>query len=466
MPVLAPVVVFYGNSDVTDGSGVNETVAGVSWVAGDRVLVFGAVSSDGAANQLATPTITGLSGTGLTFALDASVNNSATNTDTQVFQWTALATGTGSGTVQSVNTAGGSLRAVITVTVYRGCSGFGTPVALDASAAKVISIPRVRPNSAVAVMMADFNAVNDTVVDATPTGTVRFAAFETGQATFFYVTFDDQGVPATTNYGITNHTGTVDMSGLGVEAFGTATPEVNGFSIAMLADWKPSRWDYPLNSDLLLDDFIRAAGGGTSINVGLTTSTNTAFAVGKRKSKAVGLTTQSNSSLAVTRRKSKAVGLSTQSSSALSVGRRKSKLLGLASSANTALAVIAPHFVSVGLAVSASTALAVGRLKRKTLGLAASAASAFAVGRRKAKTLGLTVSANTALVARPLRLKVVGLVASAAVAFAVGRRKSKVLGLPTESDSARAVTSTGGGGSGATGSGGWLAAFIRRRFLD
>jgi hypothetical protein len=110
MPVLAPVVVFYGNSDVTDGSGVNETVAGVSWVAGDRVLVFGAVSSDGAANQLATPTITGLSGTGLTFALDASVNNSATNTDTQVFQWTALATGTGSGTIAAVAVSARRLR--------------------------------------------------------------------------------------------------------------------------------------------------------------------------------------------------------------------------------------------------------------------------------------------------------------------------------------------------------------------
>lgn len=224
LPAIAtqPTKVSVTTSTFSDAGNTNETAGGVSWQTSDRVLVFGGVSDGAIANQLATPTVTGGSGTGLTFSLSTAVNNSGA-TDSQVYLWTATAAGNGSGTIQSVSSAAGSLRGGIVVYVFRGSTGLGTPVSLDNSTAKTISVTRAQANSHVVVLMSDYLAVGDATVTATPTGTVDFAESEAGQADYFAVSFDDQGATGTTAYGITNHTGTVDMSGLAVEIKGTAS---------------------------------------------------------------------------------------------------------------------------------------------------------------------------------------------------------------------------------------------------
>jgi hypothetical protein len=106
------------------------------------------------------------------------------------------------------------------VYVYRSAT-LGAIATLDHSANKTISLTRTGIGSAVVVGMADWNAVNDTVVDPTPatTGAQLDVAHSTpsGAVTFFFEHWPDQGNTGTTSYGITNHTGTVNMSGLAIE---------------------------------------------------------------------------------------------------------------------------------------------------------------------------------------------------------------------------------------------------------
>lgn len=227
----APTINEYDESTFSDAGTTDETASSSSWVSGDIVLVFGSVSNNAAADTLGTPTVSGLSGTGLTFSLQTSVNVNAGNNDTTVYLWSATATGTGSGQIASVTGTGSSaVRSGLCVIVCRGSDGLGTPVTLDASTAKTISVTTTQANSIVAVMMADWNQVGDVTVTATPSGTVRHASAQSGQADFFFVTTDDLGSTGSYACGIASHTGTVDMSGIAIEIKGTAsaqdTPEL------------------------------------------------------------------------------------------------------------------------------------------------------------------------------------------------------------------------------------------------
>jgi len=218
--VAEPTLVQVAKSTFSDSGLTDETSASITWQTGDRILVFGSISNNEVANQLGLP-----ARAGLTFSLLTSVNNNAAADDIQVYLWTATAAGAGSGTVVSVTSPFGgnaALRSGLVVYVYRGSDGIGTPVTMDGSTAKTISVTRAEANSHVAMMMADWANVGDVTVTATPTGTVDHASSEAGQADFFAVSFGDQGAAGTTAYGITNHTGTVDMSGIAVEILGSA----------------------------------------------------------------------------------------------------------------------------------------------------------------------------------------------------------------------------------------------------
>jgi len=217
-----PTFVEYDQSTFNDDPATDELSSSATWQTGDIVLVFGGCANNGAANQLGTPTVSGGSGTGLTFSLLSSINNAAANDDTQLFLWSATAAGNGSGQIASVTTGTGIGACGLSVVIYRGTDGLGTPVTLDGSTAKTINVTTTQANSHVALMMADWNAVGDVTVTATPSGTVRLAIAVAGQADFFTVTTADLGAIGTYACGIASHTGTVDMSGIAVEVKGTA----------------------------------------------------------------------------------------------------------------------------------------------------------------------------------------------------------------------------------------------------
>ncbi len=218
----APTLISVTPSTFSDSGTTDEATASVSWQSGDRILVKGMWSNNQSSSNdgISTPTATGL-----TFSLIGSVNTTLVTggDDTINYMWSALAGSNGSSVVSAVTTTTDTAkRGGIVVEVWRGSDGFGTPATLDGSSAKTISLTRGSANSCVSLCMADWNQVGDVTVTATPTGTVDLASAQSGQADFFSVTYGDQGATGTTSYGIANHTGTVDMSGIAVEILGTA----------------------------------------------------------------------------------------------------------------------------------------------------------------------------------------------------------------------------------------------------
>ena len=213
---VAPTLVDYQQSDWTTQTAGDEVTPTVTWQAGDLVLVFGSTEA-GTNATLNTPTATGLS-----FSLVTSINTADFN-DTANYLWSATAGSNGSGAITATRGDSGTNARGIAAFVYRGSNGLGNTATLDNSANKAISLTRVSDNSATAVVLGDWNAVNDTTVTSSPgSGTQRVAQFVTGAATFFLFDWGDQGATGTTSYGIGNHTGTVDMSGIAVEVKGSS----------------------------------------------------------------------------------------------------------------------------------------------------------------------------------------------------------------------------------------------------
>jgi hypothetical protein len=216
-----PTLTDYQESNWTDVT-VNDVTPTVTWSAGSLVVVTG-VSENGNA-ALSTPTATGLS-----FSLITSVNAGDVG-DAYAIAWSATPGSGGSGAITSVGTGGSAARGIAAY-VYSGSQGIGNTNTMDAQNAKTISLTRNNSNSAVINIMGDWDAINDTTVNPSPAGgTVTQAVFNSGLATFFAVDWGDQGSTGTTSYGITDHTGTVDMSGLVIEIRGVAaTIEQEGF---------------------------------------------------------------------------------------------------------------------------------------------------------------------------------------------------------------------------------------------
>lgn len=215
-----PTVSDYQASNWTD-TGTTETTGTFTWSAGAFVVAVGSAESGSAA--LSTPTATGLS-----FSLASSINT-GDGSDTVSYVWTASPGSSGSGAVTSG--AGSAVGAGISVFAFTGSNGLGATATLDNSAAKVISLTRAHNNSAVVNVMGDWNAVNDTTVNTSPAGgVVRQASNAPSRATFFVNSWGDQGSSGNTSYGITDHTGTVDMSGIVVEVRGVpGTIDQEGF---------------------------------------------------------------------------------------------------------------------------------------------------------------------------------------------------------------------------------------------
>jgi len=213
----APSVEDYQQSNWTDTTGSSEVTGTLTWQAGDLIIVVGATAEGPA--TLGTPTATGL-----TFSLVQETNAGASNQDVRTYLWSATAAGSGSSAVTSTIGGGTNTRG-ISAFVYRGSDGLGNNSTINNSSAKVISLTRSEDNSSVVVILADWNAVDDTTVSPSPGGgTQRVAQNVSGATTSFIFNWGDQGTAGTTSYGITDHTGTVDMGGIVVEVLGQDAP--------------------------------------------------------------------------------------------------------------------------------------------------------------------------------------------------------------------------------------------------
>ena len=208
-----PVLVAYQESTWTDSFSGAETTPSITWQAADVIVVVGA--TEDSSRTLATPTAPGL-----TFSL---VNSAGGTSNVNSYLWSSVAGSNGSGAVSSVKSSASA--AGISVFVYRGSTGIGNNAKITGSTAKTISLTRSSDSSAVVLVMADWTAATDVSVTSAPAGgTIRVGDYVVDRGTFWALDWGGQGAPGTASYGITNHTGTVDMSGVAVEIKGVNTP--------------------------------------------------------------------------------------------------------------------------------------------------------------------------------------------------------------------------------------------------
>lgn len=218
-----PTLVAYSQSTWTDNTAQSTsetTAASFTWQTGDVFHVFGAIEDF----NFAFTGVPTTGGANLTFSAITTLG--VVFSDCRVQYWRGTATGAGSGTFSLTYTASGVNRAGgIAVFQYRGTDGQGTPVTATGSSAKTLSVTRGQANSHVLFCGGDWNAVGDATVDPTPStnATERIHAPVSGRADFFVNSWGDQGATGTTSYGITNHTGTVKMTMLAIEIFGTSS---------------------------------------------------------------------------------------------------------------------------------------------------------------------------------------------------------------------------------------------------
>lgn len=216
-----PTLVAFSKSNWTDTGTAANATASFTWVSGDVMEVLGGTCDTGV--TFAAPTTAG-SNMG-TFNQVTAVTAASS---ARAYYWKATATGSGSGTITASCTGGGGGAANvggIGVWQYRATTGEGTPVTLSASASKTMNVTRATTNCHIIQVLVDWNEVGDVVTDPTPAtnATERETSAVAGQADFFVMDWGDQGATGTTAYGLTNHTGTVKITGISVEIKGATT---------------------------------------------------------------------------------------------------------------------------------------------------------------------------------------------------------------------------------------------------
>lgn len=212
---MALSVTYAGNSTATDST-AGESVAGVTWNAGDDIYVIG-ITADASITFTGVPTATGL-----VFSALAGSPTTAT-TACKMYAWKATAA---AGGTQTVSATGSANVKVIAVWVASGTAGTGAIAfaSVNGTTTTTGNLTLTGSGSVVIWGGGDFNATNDTTVAAVPVGgTQRMATFVTTQDTVF--AFDWTGQNAgTTAYGISGFAGGT-FSKVAIEILAGATSD-------------------------------------------------------------------------------------------------------------------------------------------------------------------------------------------------------------------------------------------------
>lgn len=182
--------------------------------------------------------------------------------------------------------------------------------------------------------------------------------------------------------------------------------------------------------------------GATTVSVGLSAETDSAFSVGKLKGKAVGLNAETDTVLALTRLKTLSVGLNEETDSALAPASLKTLAVGLNAETDSAFPIVLPITVVTGLATEADDALAIeASSKVAAVGLITETDSALAIdGSVKSRAAALVTETDDALATAWVKQLVAGLALETDDALQVELvSKVAAVGLSEESDDALAV---------------------------
>lgn len=204
---MSIAVVQENQSLAVDSSGT-ETITGLSWLAGQTVVVMG-MTEDNANSGINLPTVAGL-----TFApMPGSPTNTASSCKGYV--WSAVAGSSGSGSIVATATGGG-VGHVIEGWVLPVGVALGTPV-LTIGTGKTLALTRVGQDSLILFLAGDYSANSDTTVTADPVGGTQRIAEQFANYAVFAFDWSATGAPGTTNYGVGNASGTGVWTKLALE---------------------------------------------------------------------------------------------------------------------------------------------------------------------------------------------------------------------------------------------------------
>lgn len=142
-----------------------------------------------------------------------------------------------------------------------------------------------------------------------------------------------------------------------------------------------------------------AAGGPTTVNLGIPVETNTALAIALLKKVAVGIAESLESALPLAIRKLIPLGQPVETDTALPLAVTKRVVLGQAVESDTPLAISVVKSVSLGVAIETSTALPLTATKSVALGIAVETDAALTLTATSGTVvnLGLAIETSTAL---------------------------------------------------------------------
>ena len=174
------------------------------------------------------------------------------------------------------------------------------------------------------------------------------------------------------------------------------------------------------------------------VGIGLTTETDSAFSITRRKTKAIGLNAETDLAQAMTRAKRKALGLNTETGAPFAITFRKAKAIGLNTETDLAQVMGKAKRRALGLNAETDALFAMTWRKARAIGQPEETDLAQAMGRGKVRAIGLTTETDFAFdITRSGITVAIGLVNETDAAQPFTWRKVKAIGLTTETDLAQ-----------------------------
>lgn len=231
---VEPTLKSYTETSWTAGA-TTVTTASVSWAAGDVVVLVAGTEGQSSAT-LSLPTHTG---SNLGTVTQQQLHNESSNCGGAI--WSAIASGTGSGTFSSAVSAGSEIHG-LGVFVFSGSSGVGNS-AISATTARTVSLTPTAADGSIVWAVFDWSASATQTITPTPIthtttapgpNAVPHSAVVGTSYTFYVAELDDQTSAGAVSYGI-GGAGTGPFTIVAVEVKSAATVPVDAGVAALAA---------------------------------------------------------------------------------------------------------------------------------------------------------------------------------------------------------------------------------------
>jgi hypothetical protein len=349
--------------------------------------------------------------------------------------------------VASVHSGGDSAHSLV-VERWNNANLAVTPVTIrvNATAAPSANFTTTGPNSVISLLCADYAGKTGT---ATYRGTsTQVLAFRVTDLFNSFNWYQTVATASTTAVGMTSPTAQqYQMTGIEIKGPSAVSQAIGLTSESNTAHALRRRKSRTLGLASETST-VHELGSQRVRALGLASETGSAQALRKSKTKGVGLASDVGSSHSLTRAKSHLLGVGGSTDSVSRLGRVKSlgtagdtasaQVLGRGKSLGLGQVVgsetVSPLGRALGIVGESSTSPSLGRGKAKTLGPTGGVETALSVGRGKRLTLGLVGGTETALQVTGSKTRLLGLVSELATSHELAKAKTQTLGIVETTD--------------------------------